>query len=148
MGHLGLAQPQRAVFQGVAVLLERVSGAPQPGASDRRTGLEAVVLVEPDSTLSRPAVLTELVVNGVGALAIVDALVEAAQPPSRVGEEVEALGLSCSVRLELADRRGGVIGALPVATRPRRAGDSEAVALAQGLPLARRSTTSDRSRDT
>ncbi|MFZ1491677.1 MAG: hypothetical protein WAS51_17195 [Ilumatobacteraceae bacterium] len=92
--------------------------------------------------------LTELVVKGVGALAIVDALVEAAQPPSRVGEEVEALGLSCSVGLELADRRGGVIGALPVATRPRLAGDSEAVALAQGLPLARRSTTSDRSRDT
>src|SRR5687768_16291612 len=75
--------------------LERATRPSQPAARHRPTRPEAVVLVEPDRALTCGPVLAELVDDPVRALTGLDAVVEAAEPPCRLGEHVLALGLYC-----------------------------------------------------
>ena len=78
----------------------------EPPRGHGGAGPLAVVLVEPHRARARPAVIAELVEGAVRALARVDALVEAAEPPRRLREHVEALRLRGRV-VELAGRARG-----------------------------------------
>ena len=88
VGQLGLTQDEGAVLDAPRLAVERPARPAQPTAGDGRPGLEGVVLVEPHRALARPAPLAELVERAVGDLPGHDAVVEAAEPPCRLGDHV------------------------------------------------------------
>ena len=134
---LRLTQAQGAVLDRVGIVLERTARTAQPASGDRRPRLEAVVLVEPHRTLSGAQLLSELVVTQVRGLAGIDALVETAQPPRRIREEVEALGLVRRIIVVRSACRGRVVRALPIASRKREPRRNQWVRFAHGIAAVR-----------
>jgi hypothetical protein len=115
VGGLGFAEQHGAVLGAVRIVGEGLLRAPQPRPGDGGAGFEAVVLVEPHRALACPPPVVELVVDGVGALAGIDAVVEVAEPPGGVGQQREPGRLLPALE-GLAGGRGGVVRLLPVVT--------------------------------
>ena len=137
VGRLGLAQAEGAVLGRLRIVLERSAGPAQPTAGDGGPGLEAVVLLEPDRALARRAAVPELVEARVRRLAGVDALVETAEPPGRVGQPSRRSAASSgSVRPERATRR--VVRARPVTACERGIAAGARAVVAHRVPALRR----------
>jgi hypothetical protein len=132
------SKQQGAVLHGFGVAVEGPPRSPQPAPGDGRMSTHAVVLVQPDRALARTASIPELVEELVGALSRLDAVVEAAEPPGRLGQHVQPVGLTLRrVEREVARL---LEGRRPVVSRQRLADRGQPVgghrARARGRPQA------------
>ena len=93
VGDLGFAQQQGAVFDAVRIVLQRSTCSPQPGAGNNRARGDGVVLPQPHRAHSRPPLIAGLLVEQVGVLPCRDAVVEAAEPPGCVSQQVGSFGV-------------------------------------------------------
>jgi hypothetical protein len=93
VGGLGLAEQQVAPRLGARIAGELAAGSPEPCRSDGRTAEEDLVLVQPDGDPTRLHPELQLVEQGVRLLAGGSAGIDATEPPLRLSEEVEAVGL-------------------------------------------------------
>ena len=87
-----------------------------------RPGLPAVVVVEERGEAGGPAGRAGLLADGVGTLAVRDALVDAPQPPRGVGEQLDGVGVGIGIDRR---RRHPHVGALPVLVPEGLAGGIE-----------------------
>ena len=133
MRRLRLAQPEGAVLDRLVVVAERVPGAAQPSPCDGGTGLEAVVLVEPHGALTGAPAVADVVEARVRLLASVDAVVETADPPRRLGQHVEPRRLTGRIVVARSAHRR-VVRALPIASCERDHRRRDQVGLAHGVP--------------
>ncbi|MFN8027799.1 MAG: hypothetical protein U0W40_16005 [Acidimicrobiia bacterium] len=110
MRDLELPQDEDAVLHAVVVAVEEPPGALQPRGTDRRARAQAVVLVEPDGRHARLSRVPERLVGVECGLAGADALLEAPEPPPRLGEEHESLGFLARVggRMSLGEGTTGL----------------------------------------
>ena len=93
MRSLGFTQQQGPVLDALGVAVEGAPRPPEPRLRHRGTRADGMVLPQPHRALSGPALIAELVVGAVRALARRDAFVETAEPPRGFGHEIGPLRL-------------------------------------------------------
>lgn len=110
---LGFSEHEVAERDRLRVGLQSTAGPPQPTTGDRRTSLELVVLPEPHRAPARAQAVALRLVQGVGLLASVDALIHLAEPPRRLRDDVETISLGSAGRDDCRPGRVERLGPSP-----------------------------------